>query len=61
MRRHAGVRGNESADRLAGKATVEVERAMDLADILNAIREVEREKDANYEYKDAIVNVKMRL
>lgn len=30
---HAGVRGNEHIDRLAGMATVRCGRAMDLADI----------------------------
>ena len=37
---HAGVQGNERADKLAGEATVEGGRAMDQADILNALREV---------------------
>ena len=37
---HAGVQGNERADKLAGEATVEGGRAMDQSDILNALREV---------------------
>lgn len=44
---HAGVTGNERADSLAGMVAVEIERAKDRADILNAIKEVEREKDAS--------------
>lgn len=44
---HTGVTGNERADSLAGMVAVEIERAKDRADILNAIKEAEREKDAS--------------
>ena len=36
---HAGVRGNERADRLAGLATISEGAAMDRSDILHALRE----------------------
>jgi hypothetical protein len=38
---HAGVKGNERADRLAETAIVGDGQAMDRADILNAIREAD--------------------
>ena len=40
---HAGVRGNERADRLAGTAEVLNGAAMDRADIFNAARNSNRE------------------
>jgi ribonuclease HI len=36
---HAGVRGNERADRLAGTAVISDGRAMDHAEVLYALRE----------------------
>lgn len=48
---HDGVRGNERGERHAGMAAVEIGRAMDRVDILNAIREAEWEKDANTNYQ----------
>ena len=42
---HAGVRGNEQADRLAGRATGGSGHAMDRTDILNALREAGRVND----------------
>ena len=42
---HAGVCGNERADRLAGSAAVVAGRPMDRADIFNAIREIGRTED----------------
>jgi ribonuclease HI len=35
---HAGVKGNERADRLAGTAIIYDGRAMDYADVLHALR-----------------------
>ena len=43
---HAGVRGNERADRLAGMAAVQSGRAMDQADIINSLRERGRVHDS---------------
>jgi glyoxylase-like metal-dependent hydrolase (beta-lactamase superfamily II) len=43
---HAGVKGNERADRLAGKATMESGQSMDRSDILHAIKEASRENDS---------------
>lgn len=43
---HAGVSGNERADRLASCAPIASGRAMDRADILNAIREKGRTEDS---------------
>lgn len=40
----AGVRGNEGVDRLAGTAVVEIGRAVNWADILNAISGLTRER-----------------
>jgi ribonuclease HI len=37
---HAGVRGNERADCLARKASMESGRSMNLSDILHTIKEV---------------------
>ena len=42
---HAGVYGNEKADRLAGSAAVVAGKPMDRADIINAIREIGRTED----------------
>ena len=42
---HAGVYGNERADRLAGSAAVVAGQRMDRADIINAIREMGRAED----------------
>jgi ribonuclease HI len=36
---HAGVRGNEGADRLARMAVISDGRAMDHTDVLHALRE----------------------
>ena len=44
---HAGVRGNERADFLAGGAAMESGRSMDRSDILHAIREDSRENDSS--------------
>src|SRR5579871_1981165 len=43
---HAGVVGNERADNLASTAVVGGDMAMDRADILNAIREINRTEEA---------------
>jgi hypothetical protein len=48
---HVGVRGKEHANRLAGKATVESGRSMELSDILQAIKEASRE---NYSLNDIV-------
>jgi ribonuclease HI len=50
---HAGVKGNERADRLAGSATVGNGRAMDQADILHALREAGRVKDSSHDCDSA--------
>src|SRR5579871_210916 len=42
---HAGVQGNESADRLAGSANITEGQPMDRADIINALRESFRAKE----------------
>ena len=42
---HAGVKGNERADQLAGSANIEEGHAFDRADIINAIREAGRKVD----------------
>ena len=44
---HAGVRGNERADFLAGPAIMESGRSMDRSDILRAIKEAGRENDSS--------------
>jgi hypothetical protein len=41
------VRGNERADRLAGKATMESGQSMDRSDILRAIKEAGQENDSS--------------
>lgn len=41
---HVGVSGNERDDKLSRTAAVEIRRAVDRADILNAIKEPGREK-----------------
>src|SRR5579871_4515981 len=43
---HAGVVGNQRADRLASMAAVEGGGAMDRADILHAIRDINRTEEA---------------
>jgi hypothetical protein len=43
---HAGVRGKEQADRLAGTAVISDGCAMDHADVLHALREVGRVEDS---------------
>ena len=50
---HAGVRGNERADWLAGTAAVACGHAMDRADIINALRDAGREKDWNADIESA--------
>lgn len=42
---HAGVSGNDRADRPAGVATARIARSMGRADVLSAIRETGRVKD----------------
>ena len=42
---HAGVKGNERADQLAGSANIDEGHALDRADIINAIREAGRKVD----------------
>jgi hypothetical protein len=44
--RHAEVRGNERADRLAGTAVISDGRSMDHADVLHALREAGRVDDS---------------
>ena len=46
---HAGVIGNERADRLACMATVESGQAMDCSDILNALKEAGRANESRDE------------
>jgi hypothetical protein len=43
---HAGVRGNERADRLAGKAVISDGRAMDHDDVLHALRGAGKVEDS---------------
>jgi ribonuclease HI len=43
---HAGVRGNERADRLAGTAVISDGCAMDRADVLHALREAGSVEDS---------------
>jgi hypothetical protein len=44
---HAGLRGNERADYLAGTAIMESGRSMDRSDILHAIKEAGQENDSS--------------
>lgn len=53
---HPGVRGNERADMLAGLAAVGNGHAMDRADILNAVRETRRLKDASHDGESATMS-----
>jgi ribonuclease HI len=43
---HAGVKGNERVDRLAGEASVQDGEVMDGSDILNALREIGNSSDS---------------
>jgi hypothetical protein len=43
---HAGVTGNERADRLAGTAVISDGREMDNADVFHALREAARVEDS---------------
>jgi hypothetical protein len=43
---HAGVKGNERADRLASEASVQVGAVMNRFNILNALREIGRSSDS---------------
>lgn len=44
---HAGVRGNERAARSVGTAAMRIRWAVDLASVMNAIREAGQEKDVS--------------
>lgn len=46
MPRHSDVKGNESADRLAGMASQGVGQTLVLVDILNTLRQAGQVKDA---------------
>ena len=55
---HAGVRGNERADMLAGTAIVEEGQPMDKVDIINAIMEVGKVQDFDQNENMSLLRMK---